>query len=200
MSFTIPRKPTSTEQRALGPAQHSTTRTSNRHNNHYSDPNELPFEDYELDLRLRLISTPSAQDATSLNVSISDSSTRYPPKNAPERGPPLPSSNLHETPRQHRPALRYPALESTLGGKNWQTTTFICAMLAAGLLLSLGHHFYYQALSGHTAGDAAKQAWPLRFGTAFSFLVCSTCQATTAAAFQQYVWIVVRKRSLTICR
>ncbi|KAF8850357.1 hypothetical protein BDZ45DRAFT_751804 [Acephala macrosclerotiorum] len=42
---------------------------------------------------------------------------------------------------------------------------------------------------GTEAGDAANQAWPIRFGIAFAFLICATFQTTTVAAAQQYIWM-----------
>jgi len=71
-------------------------------------------------------------------------------------------------------------------------------MLLCGLLLSLGHHFYYFSLTGTTAGNENKQAWPVRFGTAFAFLVTGLLQAATASAFGQYLWTIVKRKSLTI--
>jgi hypothetical protein len=82
----------------------------------------------------------------------------------------------------------------------WHQPTFIIATLLCGFALALAHHFYYNSMSGSTAGDAAKQAWPIRFGTAFAFLVIACLRAATASALGQYAWTIVRRRPLKICK
>jgi len=93
-----------------------------------------------------------------------------------------------------------PSTESMPWGVHWHEPAFIIAMLLSGLAIALAHHFYYNSLKGETAGDAAKQAWPIRFGTAFAFLFVACLQAATAVSFAQYSWTVVRRKSLTICQ
>ncbi|PMD39349.1 hypothetical protein L207DRAFT_491356 [Hyaloscypha variabilis F] len=88
--------------------------------------------------------------------------------------------------------------ESTLWGVHWHEPAFITTMLLGGLAFALSHHFYYVSMNGQTAGDAAKQAWPIRFGTAFAFLVVACLHAATASAFVQYTWTIVRQEALKI--
>jgi len=88
----------------------------------------------------------------------------------------------------------------SLRGARWHQPAFNISMLLMGLTFALGHHFYYLSLDGQSAGDVAKQAWPIRFGTAFAFLAVSFFEAATASAFAQYIWLVVRKIPLTICK
>jgi hypothetical protein len=83
-------------------------------------------------------------------------------------------------------------------GVNWRKPAFMSSMLFCGFVLSIGHHLYYRSLNNTTAGNPAQQAWSIRFGTAFAFLVVACLHASTAVAFGQYVWTVVRRRSLTI--
>jgi hypothetical protein len=81
---------------------------------------------------------------------------------------------------------------------HWQKPIFIWTLLFSGLILSLGHHLYYLSLNGTLAGNAAKQAWPVRFGTAFAFLITSCLQAVTTTAIGQYFWCIVRRKPLTV--
>jgi hypothetical protein len=90
--------------------------------------------------------------------------------------------------------------EDASWGVHWYQPAFIIAVLLCGLAFALSHHFYYASMNGSTAGDAAKQAWPIRFGTAFAFLVVSCLQAATASALAQYIWTVVRRKPLKICK
>jgi hypothetical protein len=90
--------------------------------------------------------------------------------------------------------------EDASWGVHWFQPAFIIIMLLCGLAFALSHHFYYASMNGSTAGDAAKQAWPIRFGTAFAFLVVSCLQAATASALAQYIWTVVRRKPLKICK
>ena len=89
--------------------------------------------------------------------------------------------------------------ECTSWGINWYQPVFIITMLLCGLAFALSHHFYYASMNESPAGDAAKQAWPIRFGTAFAFLIVSCLQAATASALAQYTWTVVRREYLNIC-
>jgi len=165
------------------------------------------LEDDEKDLSLRPVLTLTTQDTTFSRLSIPgptphSSSAHDLKSNQPAISQPSASNSqastgdLQEAPMQ-RLAPKGP--KNTSWKISWQEPTFICAMLIMGLGLSLAHHLYYLTLSGTMIGDTAKQAWPLRFGTAFAFLTCSTFRATTAAASGQYIWTVVRKRSLKIC-
>lgn len=83
-------------------------------------------------------------------------------------------------------------------GVDWRKPFFICAALFCGLALALGHHLYYSSLNGTVAGDEERQAWTIRFGTAFAFLVTSCFHASTAISFGQYVWTIVKRTPLTI--
>ncbi|KAF2195674.1 hypothetical protein K469DRAFT_744184 [Zopfia rhizophila CBS 207.26] len=168
MAFTITRKPCSRDTDYRGSIELMTSPTSDKHIVKNLGFCEI-LEDNELDLSLRPVSS-LAQAAVGA---------------------------IKETPKQPVPPVQIATRKLTPGRITWQSPVFIVAMLTTGLALSLGHHFYYLALSGTSTGDAAKQAWPIRFGTAFAFLVCSAFRATIAAAVQQYVWKVVRQRSLT---
>ncbi|KAF7897151.1 hypothetical protein EAF00_005379 [Botryotinia globosa] len=81
---------------------------------------------------------------------------------------------------------------------NWQQPTFMCSMLMCGLILAIGHHVYYNSSSKTPAGDATRQAWSIRFGTAFAFLVVACFKAITVSALGQYLWSVVRSKGLKI--
>lgn len=162
-----------------------TDRHNNSNNNNDSVSYDRLFEDNELDLSLRPESTLAIQDAT---TSFGSSPTV-------QAG----AGSLDGRPEETASPVQTDQPKHTSWGITWQSPVFIIATLLAGLALSLGHHCYYLTLSGTAAGDAAKQAWPVRFGTAFAFLVCATFKATTAAAIQQYVWTIVRQGSLTLC-
>jgi hypothetical protein len=98
-------------------------------------------------------------------------------------------------------ASQVPVLpEYTPWGIHWYLPAFIITMLLCGLAFALSHHFYYVSMNSETAGDAAKQAWPIRFGTAFAFLVVSCLRAATASALAQHTWTVVRRKHLKICK
>jgi hypothetical protein len=83
-------------------------------------------------------------------------------------------------------------------GVHWRKPAFIVSMLFAGLGLSLAHHFYYRSLNNQRTGDQTRQAWPTRIGTGLAFLVASCLRAATTVALGQYIWVAVKRRSLTI--
>jgi hypothetical protein len=74
----------------------------------------------------------------------------------------------------------------------------MCSMTIAGCALSVGHHLYYTSMNGKEAGSSSDQAWSLRFGTAFSFLVVACFKAATVSSLTQYVWRIVKEKCFTV--
>ncbi|KAF8849955.1 hypothetical protein BDZ45DRAFT_603543, partial [Acephala macrosclerotiorum] len=69
-------------------------------------------------------------------------------------------------------------------GVDWRKPFFVCTALLCGLTLALWHHLYYSSLNGTVAGDEERQAWAIRFGTAFTLLVTSCFHASTPISFE----------------
>lgn len=110
------------------------------------------------------------------------------------------ASNFPSQPSQNvcRPTKTAPPIDIVVWKIHWQQLNFTCLMLISGLDLAIGHHVYYNSLSGTLAGDATRQALSIRFGTAFAFLVVACFKATTASALVQYVWTIVSRKDFTI--
>ncbi|KAF2114839.1 hypothetical protein BDV96DRAFT_86392 [Lophiotrema nucula] len=68
----------------------------------------------------------------------------------------------------------------------------------AGIVLAVGHHLYYARLNDSLVGSAARQQWPLRFGTAFAFLVQICYANATGIAYVQWVWRRCRQQAIQI--
>jgi hypothetical protein len=102
------------------------------------------------------------------------------------------------------PGQRRPVSHDVLSEKlvkwsiHWKTPTFMVALLLAGVGFGLGHHFYYASLDGTTAGSPSRQQWATRFGTAFSFLVVAVLKTASDAAYSQYIWTLVRRKSFSL--
>jgi hypothetical protein len=103
----------------------------------------------------------------------------------------LPSPNtLAYQPQSSRKYVRW--------GIAWKPPSLMIGFAFLGFLSAIGHHLYYRALDGHAVGSPTRQQWAFRFGTAFSFLVIALLKAANNAAYSQYVWTLVRKRSFSI--
>lgn len=76
---------------------------------------------------------------------------------------------------------------------HWKAPALILGLLAIGIALALGHHFYYQSLSGAIVSSETRQQWALRFGTAFAFLTQSCLVASAGVAYTQRVWVAVKR-------
>lgn len=81
---------------------------------------------------------------------------------------------------------------------HWRAPTLILGLLALGIALALGHHFYYQSLSGTVVSSDTRQEWALRFGTAFAFLTQSSLVASAGVAYTQRVWVTVKKKAFPL--
>jgi hypothetical protein len=84
-----------------------------------------------------------------------------------------------------------------------------------GIVFAVAHHVYYMRLNDALVGSAARQQWPiryasmylfstsnmskpLRFGTAFAFLVKTCFTTATGTAYVQWAWRRCRQKAVTI--
>lgn len=82
---------------------------------------------------------------------------------------------------------------------HWKALIIITSSLVAGLSLALGHHFLYQSVQGRVVTDVSvSQAWMLRFGTAFAFLVNTAFAIGVAASYVQYQWLQLRSHNFKL--
>lgn len=85
--------------------------------------------------------------------------------------------------------------KTTTWQMHWRAPTLILGLLAIGIALALGHHFYYRSLNGTAVSSDTRQEWALRFGTAFAFLTQSSLVASAGVAYTQRVWVTVKKKA-----
>lgn len=165
----------------------------------WQSASSIQFEEHELDLGLSMNSPPTAEDESLLLASGSVSSTAISQDPEPSEPGHMSTKWSKNTDSSNSVIeLGAPSTRYISWGVNWRKPTFICVALLCALLLSLGHHFYYLSLKDTIAGNEAKQAWAIRFGTAFAFLVVLSLQAATTVAFGQYVRKVVKRTPLTL--
>lgn len=152
------------------------------------------------DLRAETASSITIQETDS-SADLESESPRFAIKRKPV-SPTLPiqknGAQMFEERKDMQHLLSHEPPKSAAWGIHWLRPVFIVLMPFLALLLALGHHFYYLSLHDTKSGNAAKQAWPIRFGTAFAFLITSCLHAGTAAAAGQYVWTVVKRKPLSI--
>ncbi|KAF7948498.1 uncharacterized protein EAE97_003909 [Botrytis byssoidea] len=164
------------------------------------EPPDFSFQDHGVDLRLYDPSRVSSRDRRNSQYSVTDSLLSTP--NRPESWQQVSSISSSSTAQSTNLNLPAQPLQNThhtvIWKINWQQPTFMCSALLCGLILAIGHHAYYNSLSGTPAGDATRQAWSIRFGTAFAFLVVACFKAITVSALGQYLWSVVRSKGLKI--
>jgi len=96
------------------------------------------------------------------------------------------------------PSPSPPSQQFVRWGIAWQAPTSMVCLALSGVLLALGHHFYYLFLDGTVAGSASRQQWAIRFGTAFSFLVVACLKVASGQAYEQYIWTIVRRKSFSL--
>jgi hypothetical protein len=120
-------------------------------------------------------------------------------------------SNLITDQRNHityktLPTPRSPCSEPNQGlqkyakwGVTWHRQPMYMLLFAlTGVLLALGHHFFYKSLNGTLSGSDRQQQWAHTFGNAFAILVVTTLAAANKAAYHQYFWTIVRGKCFTL--
>ncbi|KAF7949155.1 hypothetical protein EAE96_008324 [Botrytis aclada] len=172
------------------------------------EPPDFSFQDHGMDLRLDDPSRVSSPGRRNSQHSVTDSllstsnrpesrqqvSSLWSSSTAQSTNLNLPAQSLQNT----NPSMANVPIDNVIWKINWQQPTFMCSMLLCGLILAIGHHAYYNSLSGTPAGDATRQAWSIRFGTAFAFLIVACFKAVTVSALGQYLWSIVRSKGLRI--
>ena len=83
-------------------------------------------------------------------------------------------------------------------GISWKTPLLIVLWTLVGVSWAIGHHFYYQSLDGSRAGSPPRQSWPVRFGTAFAFLVVASLRAACDTAYKQYIWTLFKRKAFSL--
>ncbi|TVY32893.1 hypothetical protein LSUB1_G007637 [Lachnellula subtilissima] len=84
-------------------------------------------------------------------------------------------------------------------GVQWhKEPTYMLLFALGGLLLGIGHHCYYNSLSGTEAGSNQRQQWAHNFGNIFAVLVVTALHRANGYAYSQLFWCTVRGRSFRL--
>ena len=83
-------------------------------------------------------------------------------------------------------------------GVTLKTPLLIVLWTLAGFGWAAGHHLYYRSLDGTKAGSSSQQHWAVNFGTALAFLVVASLRAACDIVYQQYVWTVFKRKTLSL--
>ena len=87
---------------------------------------------------------------------------------------------------------------------HWQAPTTAVLALVVGILFAIGHHLFYDSLSGRPApnagyhilgSDISSQQINIAGGTAFAFLVKASLIAAVAVCYIQLFWRTMAYRS-----
>jgi hypothetical protein len=81
---------------------------------------------------------------------------------------------------------------------HWAIPTLMTSSFFAAIVFAIAHHLYYAKLNNTLVGPTTKQQWPIRFGTAFAFLVKASLTTATGTAYIQWVWRICRQQPVTI--
>ncbi|KAE9364981.1 hypothetical protein N431DRAFT_488253 [Stipitochalara longipes BDJ] len=84
-------------------------------------------------------------------------------------------------------------------GVKWHRQPLLMLLFAlASGIFSIGHHFLYSVLGGTRAGSDHRQQWAHAFGNALAILVITSLAAANRAVYKQYIWTIVRRKSLSL--
>lgn len=82
--------------------------------------------------------------------------------------------------------------------KSWFIPTMMVGSFVLGIVFAGSHHAYCTGLDDTIVGSAARQQWPIRFGTAFALLTQVCLSNATTTAYIQWVWRRCRERGIQI--
>ncbi|KAL4747546.1 hypothetical protein BDW72DRAFT_182551 [Aspergillus terricola var. indicus] len=83
-------------------------------------------------------------------------------------------------------------------GIGWRCPTLMIGLVTCGAMLSVGHHFYYRSFDETLVDSRNQQAWVIRIGTGFAFLVKSCLVSAVGVAAVQETWATLRRKSVKL--
>jgi hypothetical protein len=87
------------------------------------------------------------------------------------------------------------------GRIHWKAYTIMIGSLTFGVLLALGHHFFYNNLNGNPVDTnthilkwvVSQQQLNTTIGTAFAFLVNAFLMSSVTTAYTQVIWRAIKR-------
>ncbi|CAZ84010.1 unnamed protein product [Tuber melanosporum] len=120
----------------------------------------------------------------------------------------VPVRNISEASTIHPPGRMGTAMENILGRSksreqqvlwgtkiHWFMPTAMVCLLIAGILGSLGHHFFYASLQGKQAED---QLMKVRYGTVLAYFTKVSLVGSVVLAYRQRIWHTMRQKAITL--
>lgn len=80
----------------------------------------------------------------------------------------------------------------------WKALILMPSFWLIGVALALGHHFYYNSKANIVAPSEDQQQWTIRIGSGLAQLTAAALAAATGLAFTQYLWVTVRRKSMSL--
>jgi hypothetical protein len=139
-------------------------------------------------------SPPYKHSASTENL-ISLSPFPKTPERASYNGPKTPTITIQGISSS---GVDLPQRQSHLEVKWHQQPAFMILCGLLGFLLAAGHHTLYLKLDHTLAGSESRQQWAHGFGNILAILVATSFAFASRAAYKQYFWTVVRRKSFTI--
>lgn len=81
---------------------------------------------------------------------------------------------------------------------HWRAPALMIGLFVVGIVMAVGHHFYYQSLDGAIVSSDTRQEWALRVGTAFAFLTHASLVASAGTAYAQRLWVTVKRKQFRV--
>jgi hypothetical protein len=146
--------------------------------------------------------------ATFCDLSLNNGSHVSPKHTLPALSVPSESSSAsdplirRQSNTSSRPSPKQAKVKTTLSPVEWGVTTWQWSSMVlttlAGIVLAILHHVYYTTLNNSLAGSSSRQQWSINIGTAFAFSVVALFKTSSDAAYDQYIWRVVKRKSISV--
>ncbi|KAJ1706192.1 hypothetical protein NYO67_11637 [Aspergillus flavus] len=83
-------------------------------------------------------------------------------------------------------------------GIGWRCPALMVGLVISGVMLSVGHHYYYKSFDGGRVASREEQTWAIRIGTGFAFLIKSCLVSAVGLAAVQETWATLRRKSVRL--
>ncbi len=80
----------------------------------------------------------------------------------------------------------------------WLQPALMVLYLVLGVLTAITHHLYYFSLHHGRVYMGSRQQWPIRIGSALTFLSTAFFNMAIVAAYTQYLWTKLRNKTFSL--
>ena len=83
-------------------------------------------------------------------------------------------------------------------GVHHRSPAMMIGLFVLGISCAICHDSFYKSIHNTKTSESMELHWSLRFGMGLSFVTKASFAAAIGMAFNQYLWVVVRRRDMSL--